>query len=239
MTFKFILTAVGGKKGDFKRQFRAVARPVTTAVMGAATEAAKIIVTEGRANIRKAGFSELWANALRVKVFPEQFEHINAAVSIRHNVIYSGAFEDGAIAKGSPFVWLPLPTVPTAKSAKSRGGRRPMRPDTLKQKTGGDWILRQTGGTLLAGMRARGNPNRADSPPPVSLRELTAGAGGSTARKTGTGKRRRTTSQGGQLFTVWLYHLHKVQPIPDKFDIREIVQDTANKMADLYVKNIK
>ena len=98
-----------------KDKYKPIARAATLAMR----QVGDNIKAQGRASIVAAGFSIRWANAFRVIVYPVGQYSAEPAALVYHKVPYADVFETGAMIKGSPFLWLPLPDAP-----KGRGNRR-------------------------------------------------------------------------------------------------------------------
>lgn len=93
---------------------------VAAAATGAVKDVADQVKARARSRIAAAGFSKRWQNAMRVDVYPKGGRtSIDAAMFAHHDIAYAGVFEKGATIKGSPLLWLPLPSAP-----KKVGGRR-------------------------------------------------------------------------------------------------------------------
>ncbi len=99
-------------RGQFRAAFERKHQMIATAATGAIKDAANQVKRQGRAAIRRAGFSARWQNAFRVDVYPRAGESIDAAAYAHHNIRYAGIFESGGTIPGSPLLWLPLPTAP-------------------------------------------------------------------------------------------------------------------------------
>ena len=106
---RFVYSAV---KGEFAQQVQALETPIAVAATAAITDASNYIKATGRAQIRAAGFSARWANALRVNVYPKKGVSIDAALFAYHRIPYAGVFDTGMTIAGNPMLWLPLPGVP-------------------------------------------------------------------------------------------------------------------------------
>lgn len=100
-------------KKQVEESFKQAARPIERAAKSAMEDAGDLAKKRGRDNIRGAGFSDRWANALRVNVYPiGRAASLSPAAFIFHKIPYSGIFERGGPIQGKPLLWLPLPTVP-------------------------------------------------------------------------------------------------------------------------------
>src|SRR6185369_16731200 len=135
------------KAGEAEQAIKAIQEPIASAASQAMAEAASIAKAEGRANIRAAGFSQRWANALRSQVFPKPPQVSMGAAAIVFNKIgYSQIFEEGGTISGKPLLWLPLKSTP-----KKVGGRR-MTPAQYVRQVGPLFSIERAGKPpLLAG----------------------------------------------------------------------------------------
>jgi hypothetical protein len=107
-------------RGEYAEAMARRQRAIAEAASGAIGETADRVKREGRAAIGAAGFSRRWQNALRVDIYPRgKPRTASSAIYIFHNIRYAGVFEKGATIRGSPLLWLPLPTAPL-----QAGGRR-------------------------------------------------------------------------------------------------------------------
>jgi hypothetical protein len=79
---------------------------IAEAEAGAVQDAAKLAVTQGRANIAAAGFPGQWQKALTSKFFPNKGG--DPAALIFDTSPFAGVFERGARIGGRPLLWLPL-----------------------------------------------------------------------------------------------------------------------------------
>lgn len=106
--------------GQFDSFVASAQQKMAAASMGAINDAANFIKTQGRASIAAAGFSKRWQSALRVNVYPDKGSRasIHPALVAYHKIPYAGIFESGGTISGSPFLWLPLPNVPTSVNGK-------------------------------------------------------------------------------------------------------------------------
>ena len=85
---------------------------------------------EGRADIAAAGLGAGFVKALRVDIYPQGRNSLNATAHIYHKIPYAGVFEEGAIIRGQPRLWLALPSTP------KRYGRKPMTPELFAKSIG-------------------------------------------------------------------------------------------------------
>jgi Family of unknown function (DUF6441) len=95
-------------RNTFREMKGAVAHAATAAMDTTVTE----VSTGGRGVIRAAGFSKKWQNGWRVRRYPVKGDSLDPAIWAFHKIPYAAVFQDGATIKGSPLLWLPLPTAP-------------------------------------------------------------------------------------------------------------------------------
>jgi hypothetical protein len=72
----------------------------------------------GRASISVGEFSRKWHNALRVNNYPPQGDSLRPEAFIFHKIRYAGVFEESDDWR-KPLLWLPLPSVPLRRGARS------------------------------------------------------------------------------------------------------------------------
>ena len=105
----FTISAIAG---GFAKAMEDAQRPIAKAATAAVSDAAGIAKRDGRQDIAAAGLSRKWQNALRTKVFPSQGVSMRPAAIIYHRIPYAAVFEEGAIIRGRPLLWLPTEHVP-------------------------------------------------------------------------------------------------------------------------------
>lgn len=91
-------------------------KPFQAAALAAFEDASKLLQAKGRDNIRSAGFSSHFQSGWTTKVFPNDGD---PAVYGHHKRSFANVFERGAVVRGKPLLWLPLPKTP-----KFIGGKR-------------------------------------------------------------------------------------------------------------------
>jgi hypothetical protein len=84
---------------------------VGKAASAAIRQCGEIAISNGRANIASAGFSDRWQNALEASVS-------SRSVFVHHTIPYSDIFETGGVIRGSPLLWIPLSTTPKTIDGK-------------------------------------------------------------------------------------------------------------------------
>lgn len=143
----------------------------------AVEETGRKAVLAGRAAIASGGgrLGKGFQNGLRVRVYPGNIQSVkdHAAAFIWHNAFYANVFETGAVIKGDPIMWIPLPAAP-----RKLGRGRPT-PDEFRAR-GYELILLQRPGknpVLLATTAAnkRGKGSKA------TIKNLDAGKAGGGA----------------------------------------------------------
>lgn len=140
MPLSFQITAPPDQAGKWASALKSdLARAASAAVR----EAGETALKDGRADIAAAGLSRKWQSALRLDVFPQGQDSINAAAVIRHKIPYAGVFEDGAVIGGNPLLWLPI-----ERNLPVRSGGRRWTPSKYAQAIG-----------PLVSLRGRGNRN--------------------------------------------------------------------------------
>ena len=142
--------------GGFAEAMDEAQKPIARAATAAVAEAADIAQREGRRDIGAAGFSKKWQNALRSKVYPLRGVSMRPAAIVYHKVPYAAVFEEGAVIRGKPYMWLPLASVPM------RSGGRRMTPSQYVRSVGPLVSIVSRSGTpmLLAKYRAKGGRRR-------------------------------------------------------------------------------
>lgn len=204
------------RSGEFAAAMASIKDPIGFAGKAAISEAADIVKREGRADIAAAGFSKRWQNALRVNIYPKRGVSIDAAALIYHKIQYAGVFEEGALIKGSPYLWLPLPDAP-----KGRGGGR-MPASQYRQRIGQPlYSIKRPGKPPLLGANIRAT--KARSQKGISLSQL---------------KRGRNPGGRGEVRLVPLYIGVPKVDIKQKFHIGDIIDRAAAKLGELYLKNL-
>ena len=151
---RFSLTDVA--KGFVDTIVREMQRPIAKAATAAMRDAGDIAKRNGRASIAAAGFSRKWQNALRVNIYPPQGDSMRPAAFIFHKIRYAGVFEEGAVIRGQPLLWLPLANVPLRRG-------RPMTPSQYVRSVGPLVSVERPGRPplLFAKYRARRSRRRA------------------------------------------------------------------------------
>lgn len=166
--------------GKFRRRMRKQWEPIARTATNAMREAANIAKERGRGMIRGAGFSQRWANSLRVNVYPERGYSIDAAIWVYHRIPYAGVFDGDTTIQGSPYLWLPLPSAPV------KVDRKRVTPRRLSQAGAKLISLKTRSGKPLLGVRVRVSKAQARNPigPNLSLAAIKRGGSAKGVMKT-------------------------------------------------------
>lgn len=128
---------------DFvKDTVKLVQLPATQAALTAASRIKQL----GRQNIR-ASYKNMGglANAFRVDVYPDKYRGFFPKIFARVRTGYSGVFEEGAVIKGNPYLWIPLP------AARKLMGRNQVQPKDWNRRYGKLALVKGKGKPLLVG----------------------------------------------------------------------------------------
>ena len=139
--------------GSFEVAFRAPYASMATAAQGAIAAAGAIVKAEGRADIAAAGLGSGFVKALRVDIYPQGRNSLNATAHIYHKIPYAGVFEEGATIRGQPRLWLALPSTP------KRYGRKPMTPELFAKSIGPLSFVKRPGKRPLLVAKAKKGKN--------------------------------------------------------------------------------
>ncbi len=177
----------------------------------------KEAVTKGRQSIAAAGFSSKFQNSLRVINKPPSGYVLNPSAYIHTTINYADIFETGKTITGSPFLWLPLPSVPPI------GGRPHMTPKQYTRNVGPLVTMRRPNGLPMLGAVVKGL---------TKAQPFGRFATRARLRKGRSGK--GTTTQ-----TIPLFVAVPSVSIPKKFDVKGAVDDAFKEFQDLYIKNLE
>ena len=139
--------------GSFEEAFRAPYAPMAEAAQRAIAAAGAIVKAEGRADIAAAGLGAGFVKALRVDIYPQGRNSLNATAHIYHKIPYAGVFEEGATIRGQPRLWLALPSTP------QRYGRKPMTPELFAKSIGPLSFVKRPGKRPLLVAKAKKGKN--------------------------------------------------------------------------------
>jgi len=82
-------------------------------------EARDFVRQRGEADIAQAGnFSKRWFKSLQTVIDPSRGRTINIALNVFHLIPYAWVHEKGAIIRGKPLLWIPLPWANTRLRAR-------------------------------------------------------------------------------------------------------------------------
>lgn len=215
MSLRFAMTSIAD---DFETALREKHLPVAKATTAAMGDAADLFKTGARAAIRAGGFSQRFANALRVDVYPDRGKpSIDAAVYAWHKVPHAGVFEDGAAIKGKPRLWLPLPSAP-----KGAGGKRIPAADYFKQIGQPLYPINLPGKKPMLGALVRMTGKRKQKKVSVTLL-----------------RRGRNPGGKGIVHRVPLYIGVDAVTIRKKFSIRNVAANVSAQIPALYEKHFR
>ena len=138
---------------SFEVAFRAPYAPMAEAAQRAIAAAGAIVKAEGRADIAAAGLGAGFVKALRVDIYPQGRNSLNATAHIYHKIPYAGVFEEGATIRGRPRLWLALPSTP------QRYGRKPMTPELFRKSIGPLSFVKRPGKRPLLVAKAKKGKN--------------------------------------------------------------------------------
>jgi hypothetical protein len=124
----------------FAEKHTAIRKAAKATIVAAANE----MLRKGRADIGAAGFGRDWQDGLKVSVYPKgDRDSVNSAAYVTHDIPFAGVFEQGAVIRGSPLLWVPLPDVPKTV------GRERMSPRLYAQSVGPLFSVRGPSGRML------------------------------------------------------------------------------------------
>lgn len=108
----------------FRRNLDLTYGRLADATRFALNDARNRIITAGRADIAKGGnFGRRWQEGLKADITPEGRRTANLIMSVYHEIPYARVFEFGALIKGRPLLWIPLPWNPHKVRARDFPGR--------------------------------------------------------------------------------------------------------------------
>lgn len=130
--------------GQSKKVFEGFEDPIAGAAKRTMEIAGDRLKALGRGSIAAAGFSSKWQNALRVNVYPRgKIESIDSAAFLYHKIGYANVFEEGAVIRGKPYMWVPL------TSSRNLLGKRRLTPAEYKRRIGPLRFVQRPGGRPL------------------------------------------------------------------------------------------
>lgn len=202
----------GYKSGDMARAMLRMDDPMAVAAQSAIKDLAGDLKNASRADIRAAGFSSKWANALRVDTYPKRGVSIDAAAYLYHKIPYSGIFETGGTIRGQPLLWIPLSSTP------KKIGRLKMTPENYRRVIGPLFQIKPPGKPPLLVARSKKSRNTK-----ISVSSLKKGASGPSSRSS--------------MVPVFV-GVPQVN-IRDKFHISEIAAAFSRNLPALYSRYLK
>ena len=203
--------------GEYQAGMEAYYEPIATAATLAVRDAGDMAHRGGQAAIAAGGFGHRWQNTYKVRDYPPLGKvSVNAAAFLYHKIPYAGVFQEGAVIRGKPLLWLPL------KSAPKKLGRGHITPAEVSRKLGQKLIsINVPGKPPLLAARVRLDPKEAKRvrrKPTIS--KLLFGTGRPT----------------GVFITVPLFVGITAADIKKKFDTRPSARAAAAKLGTLYYK---
>lgn len=204
--------------GELGKAVRGLYLPMAEAATAAVKEAGDQAKREARADIASAGFSRGVQNSLRVDYYPSRagVTSINAAANVYHKIFYLGVFEEGDTITSSKLMWLPLPTTPKPRRGNALQAVSKASPEKLQ-------FFKGRSGTPLLAVQVRLSGSKArERTPKLSMAAIKRGRNGK-----------------GVLRTIPVFHGVRSVKMPDKLNIRQIIERARSRLAELYVKNLK
>lgn len=203
--------------GAFANSIKGIEQPIEFAAVDALREATSIAETKGKANVEASGLGPRFVKSLKSRFYINN--GLDAAGIVYSAINYSVVFERGAIVKGNPTLWIPLPTTP-----QKVGGKR------LTAKVFGDTIghlfkIKIGGREYLAAKIAVSKKNSTARIPSLSAAMLRNGA-----RKAGKGQRTRLMP---------LFMGVQSTSIRKRLHIGQIVEQAADQIPKLYENALK
>jgi hypothetical protein len=117
------------------------------AIQSTGRRASEEIEEEGRANIAAGGnfSSRRWQQGLQAKVSFASRQDLN--IRVTHDVPYWKVFENGAIIRGQPLLWIPMRnSEAAARGVRARDFGQPL--FRVDRKSGGAPLLMSSGGKV-------------------------------------------------------------------------------------------
>lgn len=213
---KFSTQAPAGQWIKATTAYEAVMAKAVTAAM---RDVGKDAVRGGRASIAAAGFSGRWQRSLRMKMQPPTGDVLNPAVYIHSTINYSDVFETGAVIKGQPYLWLPLPAVPPGKN------RPHMTPAEYVRNVGPLVTMRRRGKTPMLGAVIRTSSKQQPWGAFASRANLRAG-------------RFRGMRSRGTLQTIPLFVGVPSVTIEKKFDVKGACESAFKNLDNYYAQHM-
>ncbi len=200
------------ESGQWLKATDAYERILAKAATLAMRDVGKEAVTKGRASIAAAGFSSKFQSSLRVINKPSSGYVLNPAAYVHTTINYADIFETGKTITGSPFLWLPLPSVPPI------GGRPHMTPKQYVKNVGPLVTMRRPNGLPMLGAVVKG-----------LTKAQPFGRFATRARL-----RKGRSGKGSTTQTIPLFVAVPSVSIPKKFDVKAAVEDAFGKLQEFY-----
>ena len=207
----------GTSPDEFEQIVSDMRKPIAAAATGAIADAGSYIKTFGREAIGRAGFGSRWQNALRVNLYPSTGTSYNPVAFAFHRIPYAGVFEDGATIAGSPYLWLPLPGVPTSLFGKH------ISPALYTQTIGPLHIIIVPGRPPMLAAYMVGKP-------PITVAKLVAGSRARARAKPGSAAR---------VISVPLFFALDTVTIGKKFNLQGVFNKAAGKLGEFYLRRLR
>lgn len=177
----------------------------------------KEAIKKGRDSIAAAGFSSKFQSTLKVINKPASGYVLNPSAYVHTTINYADVFETGKTITGSPFLWLPLPSVPPI------GGRPHMTPKQYIRNVGPLVTMRRPNGLPMLGAVVKGLTKAQPFGRFATRARLRKGVGG----------------KGATTQTVPLFVAVPSISIPKKFDVRGAVDEAFREFQDLYIQHLE
>jgi hypothetical protein len=205
------------KDGEFAKAMTGFADPMATAGAAAVKEATAIAHKRGQAQIAAARLGTRWVQSFKQKFYAN--DGLDAAGIVYSTINFSVVFERGAVIKGNPTLWIPLPTTPVKYAGKRLTAK-------VASEQLGFLFKIAIGGREYLAVRVAVSKRTATGPLP----RMTASMLKSRARKPRKGETTRL---------IPLFVGKKATTIRDRLDIRGIAEDAANQLGALFAQNIR
>lgn len=203
------------QKDSLARELLKIVDPIAEAATDAVHEIGETVKQLARADIRAAGFSGRWANALRLNKYPRSGASVDAAAFVYHKIPYAGVFEDGATIQGKPLLWVPL------SSAPKKIGRSRMTPENYRARVGPLVFVKPPG------------------KPPLLMGQV-ASISRRSGSRTSLAALRRGAGRGGRGVTlVPIFVGVPAVTIGKKFHIAEIADAAQRRLPQLYSAKLR
>lgn len=211
---RFVTKADAGQWIKATNEYERIMAKASTLAM---RDVGKIAESDGRAAIASAGFSSRFQRSLKAVNKPPSGYVLNPAVWVHSTINYSDVFETGRTIAGSPFLWLPLPSVPPI------AGRPHMTPKQYVRNIGPLVTMRRPGGLPMLGA--------------VVKRGTVAQPFGRFASRAQL-RRGRSTARGTTV-TIPMFVAVPSISIPKKFDVKAAIEKSTSDLPKLYLTHLE